>query len=351
MKKNLVKLVVATAMLLLTGVFSANLEAQQPQQPQQPQQQPRPQQPRGGMRGPGAPSLGRHYIQTTNSLRPPAENWANPTGPYKVVMEVDETLPDHTIYRPADLSAFPTKDKLPIIVMDGPGCNFDGDSFRPFWTEIASYGYLVIALGLPVPEGLGSAIFFNQDEEMKDAMDWAFAINKRKVSKYFGKIDTSHVVLMGQSCGGGHPTRLRDDKRVTGIVYWNSGFSFLWGREVGRSTIGANMGQLPAADALKTMTIPIAYFVGDTDMARQAGTNDFETSVNNPSFLGVLKIPGDSHGGTFREKNGGQFAVAGVAWLNWWTKGDQNAAKMFKGNPVGLAKDPNWIELKGKNLD
>ena len=99
------------------------------------------------------------------------------------------------------------------------------------------------------------------------------------------------------------------------------------------------------------MTVPIAYFVGDTDMARQAATADFEASDKNPTFLGVLKIPGDSHGGTFREKNGGGFGVAGVAWLNWRTKGDPNAARMFLGNTPGLSKDPNWIELKGKNLD
>lgn len=349
MKKNMSKLGVATAVLLLAGVFSFNVAAQPPQQqqPQQPQQQQAPKQRQmRSMR-----SLGKHYIQMPNSRKPSSDNWANPSGPYKVVMEVDPSLPLHTIYHPVDLSVFPTKDKLPIIVTSGPGCNFDGDSFRPFYTEIASYGYFVIAVGLPVPEGLASAIFFNEDDEVKDAMDWAFAVNKYNVSKYFGKLDTLNVVLMGQSCSGGHQTRLRDDKRITGLVYWNSGFSFLWGRPVGRSTDGKNTGQLSAADALKTMTIPIAYFVGDTDMARQAGTTDFETSEKNPTFLGVLKIPGDSHGGTFREKNGGGFGVAGVAWLNWRTKGDKEAAKMFKGNPCGLAKDPNWIELKGKNLE
>jgi hypothetical protein len=292
--------------------------------------------------GPNAPRLGRHYLQTANSLKPPAENWANPTGPYKVVMEVDESFPDHTIYRPVDLSVFPTKDKLPIIVMSGPGCDFDGDSYRPFWTEIASYGYLVIAVGLPVPDGLRAATFFNQDADMLDGIDWAFAINKRKVSKYYGKIDTLNVILMGQSCSGGHITRLVDDSRVTNLIYWNSGFTFL-ARQV--------TGQPSAADKLKTVTKPIAYFVGDTDMARQAGTTDFETNVKTPSFLGVRQIPGDSHGGTFREKNGGGFAVAGVAWLNWWTKGDQKAAKMFKGDPCGLAKDPSWIVLKAKNLN
>ncbi len=337
MKNNLSILVFVFSLLMLTGVFSLNVAAQQQrQQRMMPQMK----------------QLGQHYVQSTdNSLRPTADKWANPTGRYEVVMEVDPSLPLHTIYHPADFSVFPAKDKLPIIVTSGPGCNFDGDSFRPFYTELASYGYFVIAVGLPVPEGLASAIFFNEDEEVKDAMDWAFAVNEYDRSKYYGKLDTSHVVLMGQSCSGGHQTRLRDDERITGLIYWNSGFSFLWGRPVGRSTDGQNTGGLSAEEALKTVTVPVAYFVGDTDMARQSATNDFEASENNPAFLGVLKIPGDSHAGTFREKNGGGFGVVGVAWLNWWTKGDQEAAKMFTGNPAGLSKDPNWIELKRKNLD
>jgi dienelactone hydrolase len=339
MKKNLLKLLVATSMLLLTGVFSVNVAAQQSQQP--PAQQQQPQQRR--MMGPSAPSLGKHYLQTANSLKPPSENWANPTGPYKVVMEVDESLPLHTIYRPADLSVFPAKDKLPIVVMSGPGCDFDGDNYRPFWTEIASYGYLVIAVGLPVPEGLRAAMFFNKYEDVLDGIDWAFAINKRKVSKYYGKIDTLNVVLMGQSCGGSLITRLVDDSRVTMLVYWNSSSA--------GGMMGANTGQSSATDFHKTITKPLAYFAGGTDMARQGSTSSFEKVVKAPAFSGVREIPGDAHGGTFREKNGGGFGVACIAWLNWWTKGDQEAAKMFKGNPCGLAKDPSWIELKAKNLD
>jgi hypothetical protein len=36
-------------------------------------------------------------------LRPDPADWENPIGPYKVVMEVDKTLPHHTIYRPVNL--------------------------------------------------------------------------------------------------------------------------------------------------------------------------------------------------------------------------------------------------------
>jgi hypothetical protein len=114
---------------------------------------------------------------------------------------------------------------------------------------------------------------------------------------------------------------------------------------------GATAGQTPAEDFHQTTTKPIALFAGGTDMARQGSVASFERFVKAPAFSAVREIPGDAHGGTFREKNGGGFGVACVAWLNWWTKDNKEAAKMFQGNPCGLAKDPNWIEIKKKNLD
>jgi hypothetical protein len=48
-------------------------------------------------------------------FKPDPAKWETPTGPYKVVMEVDKTLSDHTIYRPEDLKKIPEKDKLPIL--------------------------------------------------------------------------------------------------------------------------------------------------------------------------------------------------------------------------------------------
>ena len=326
--KNLTYIKSLLAILLIAGLFSAEVTAQEQQQ-----------RPRRPMMGSIAPLLGSRYLQTENSLKPPSENWANPTGPYEVVMEIDESLPNHTLYHPVDLSAFPEKDKLPIIVMSGPGCDYDGDSYRPFWTEIASHGYFIIAVGRPVPEGLRAAIFFNTTADVKDGVDWAFAINKRQASKYYGKLDTLNVVLMGQSCGGGIMIDLVEDSRVTNLVWWNSSSRPLFGDTIQTDN-----------DFHKTITKPIAYFVGDTDMLRQASTDNFEAVAKAPVFFGVREIPGDAHGGTFREKNGGGFGVAAVAWLNWWTKGDKEAAKMFEGDPCGLEKDPKWIEIRKKNI-
>jgi hypothetical protein len=54
-------------------------------------------------------------------------------------------------------------------------------------------------------------------------------------------------------------------------------------------------------------------------MSRQAATDDYNEIVYTPVFLGVPDIPGDAHIGTFREKNGGGFGVAGIQFYNQLT--------------------------------
>lgn len=288
--------------------------------------------------------------------RPKPSDYENPTGSYEVIMEVDENLPNHTIYRPENLKNFPKKDNLPIVIMSGPGCNCDGDFYRPFWTEIASYGYIVFAVGKPMGNGHFPRPWVNTADDYLTALNWVFVENSRKGSMYFGKIDTSKVALFGQSCGGIQALRIADDPRVTTLVFWNSG-SLLMGN-VGPTdhtkalnTTSDLMGDRDLRKILLSLDIPIAYFTGDTDMARQRALDDFNELQKGPVFYAVREIPGDSHGGTYFQTNGGAFAPVGVAWLNWITKGDKKAYELFKGNPCPLAKDPKWIEIKKKKID
>ena len=74
--------------------------------------------------------------------------WGEGTGQYSAMLEEDQSLPTHTIYRPQDLSA--VKEKLPIIAWGNGGCANNGLSHRNFLMEIASHGYLAIAIGPPV---------------------------------------------------------------------------------------------------------------------------------------------------------------------------------------------------------
>src|ERR1022692_2734370 len=79
------------------------------------------------------------------------------TGPFPAIFEQDPSLPTHTVYRPQDLSK--VKGKLPIIAWGNGGCANNGLSHRNFLMEIASHGYLAIAIGPPQaapPPGQGN---------------------------------------------------------------------------------------------------------------------------------------------------------------------------------------------------
>ena len=66
------------------------------------------------------------------------------TGPYPAIKEIDPGLPEHVIYRPADLSALNGK-KLGIYSFGNGACTDDGASARLHLLDIASHGYLAIA--------------------------------------------------------------------------------------------------------------------------------------------------------------------------------------------------------------
>ncbi|MCW9706059.1 hypothetical protein [Fodinibius salsisoli] len=292
-------------------------------------------------------------LQQANSDDDPA--WGNSTGPYEVIMEVDSTLPEHTVYRPEDLSGFPSKDQLPVVIMSGPGCDNDGDSFRPFFTELASYGYLVVAAGLPVPEGARAELYHNKSEDLLAAIDWAFAENSRNTSKYFGKIDIGNVALMGHSCGGSLVMELTHDPRVTTILFWNSGA--LVKTEKGK-TASDGRWATPDDDMWRsqayavTLDIPVAYVVAEKDILLPNSLSDYQQVKDAPAFFAVCAIPENPHGGTFHEKNGGVYGEFGVGWMQWQMKGDTEAAQLFKGHPTGFEKaDSKWTEIRKKNID
>src|SRR5512147_2055496 len=70
------------------------------------------------------------------------------TGLFPALLEQDPSLPTHTVYRPQNLSK--VKGKLPIIAWGNGACVNNGLAHRNFLMEIASHGYLAIAIGPPI---------------------------------------------------------------------------------------------------------------------------------------------------------------------------------------------------------
>lgn len=273
------------------------------------------------------------------------EYWANPTGKYAVAVD-DQTLPEHTLFYPKDLASLKKNEKLPVFVMSGPGCDKTSSAFRAFFTEVASHGYMVIISGVLTEETVNTGILpKNTRDDLLTAMDWASAETVRPGSPFYGKIDADKVCAGGQSCGGFQALSIMTDPRIKLLNLFNSGLFAGNGR---MSMGGASFES--KEDAYKDLHVPIAYFVGDTDMARPNATDDFNYVGKNRAVLGVREIPGDAHAGTFREMNGGAFAPACVHWLDWNLKGIKKASKYFKGKKAVMANDPEWIVFETKNL-
>lgn len=291
------------------------------------------------------------------------------SGPFKAVMEADPGLPTHTVYRPADLARLGGA-RLPIVAWGNGACLNVGNRFRYFLSEIASHGFLAIATGPigpkeaegrassaslrgnPAPGSPGALKQLPPDAkprpadttaaQLLDAVSWAIAENARPGSKYYGRLDTGKVAVMGQSCGGVQAIDAAHDPRVTTLGVWNSGTWPSAGR--GWELAAANADK----DRVKTIRASAIYITGEpAEVAFKNADDDFALLDGVPAFRGWREDTG--HGGTYREPDGGEFAVVATAWLQWQLKGDRAAARMFAGVDCGLCRRPHW-HVKAKNL-
>ena len=82
-----------------------------------------------------------------------AQSAPETTGPYKVVMEMDPSLPEHTVYRPEQVRS--VKGKLPVVAYGNGACANAGNAFENYLAEVASHGFLVVANGPIDPKAPG----------------------------------------------------------------------------------------------------------------------------------------------------------------------------------------------------
>ncbi|HVG16372.1 MAG TPA: hypothetical protein VM935_15480 [Chitinophagaceae bacterium] len=260
------------------------------------------------------------------------------TGPYKALMLAETSLPTHTIFRPQNLSAFGTKNRLPIIVWGNGACANSPWEHVNFLSEVSSYGFLVVALGsIPQPGERGRGR--STSSQMIDGINWAIAQNGDTKSPYYNKLDIKKIAVSGMSCGGLQTLETAPDPRVTTVVVCNSG--------VLADTTNRITG-MPALtkDKLAQLHTPTLYILGgEKDIAYNNGMDDFRRINHVPVFMANMDV---GHGGTYAKPHGGEFAKVATAWYQWQLKGDKNAAKLFTGNP-GLAKNPVW-KVEKKNM-
>ena len=319
---------------------------------------------------------------------PPIAQGPPPTGsgPYAAVIEGDPGVPGHTIYRPTDLSAFKGKNSLPVVAWGNGGCANSSQFYAPFLAEIASRGFLVVAIG-PFKQpaapgggmgggmGMGSA---TKSAQLLEALDWATAENKRPDSKYYQKLNPSKFAVFGHSCGGLQALEVSPDPRVSTVLVMDSGIFGPGGPpRMGAPPAGAMPGGTPQGgspqggppaggapqagaprmppmggamtvgkDVLQKLHSPVIYIIGgEKDIAYPQAIDDFAKIDKVPVAIANLDV---GHGGTYNQPNGGEFGRVAVAWLQWTLQGDDAAGKLFIGPSCGLCGDAKWKFEKKK---
>ena len=278
------------------------------------------------------------------------------SGPYQSVLVGDPTLKTHTLYRPRDLKPFGANLKLPIVAYGNGACRNASYEVRNFLTEVASHGFLVIAIGPAIPTIAGGSYVSGptKSSQLLDAVEWAVAENARQGSELYGKVDTARVAVMGHSCGGLQAMEVSSDPRITTTVMLNSGSI---GARPAASTAAPVAGRggpggmpgMPAVtkDQLAKLHGPIAYFNGGkSDIAHDNAADDFSKIDSVPVVMANRDV--GHYPATFLEPRGGAWGQAASAWLKWQLKGDQTAARMFTGVNCGLCSDPKWTIEKKK---
>ena len=311
------------------------------------------------------------------------------TGPYKSEVVGDVSCPGFTVYRPQNLKdVVDRQGTLPVIVYANGACFNNNVEMRLLLSEVASYGYVVAAIGpydeedviaqwkgvlqSAYPETKGEVVMANGEkilpltaEERKareeqqakqreeaqkkakknkkqqaeppfrtypkmllEVLSWLTDQNASAGSEYYHCLDLDYVAAMGQSCGGAQVLGVSHDPRIKTCVMLNSG-------------IGDMEMMGTTKENLKNLHQPMFYMIGGPgDIAYANAQKDYERIADNIPV--VMLNSKDGHSGTYYEKHGGNYAKAVVKWLDWQLKGRVAQSAIFLDDEYLKMKFPEW---------
>ncbi|MBN1238379.1 MAG: hypothetical protein JXB36_07745, partial [Gammaproteobacteria bacterium] len=188
------------------------------------------------------------------------------TGPFPATAEVRAELPGHTVYRPVNWPGEP----LPLYVWGNGGCSSNGLAHAAYLRQVASQGYVVVALGVPgggPPAPADGSRDATEASQMLEAIDWAERETANEGGDFERRIDVSRIAVGGHSCGGLQALAVSDDPRVDTTLVLNSGIYITPGS--GRSRVGIDKSQLPRLHE------PVLYLTGGpSDIAHENALDD-----------------------------------------------------------------------------
>jgi len=256
------------------------------------------------------------------------------SGMFKAMAVQEQSMKDFVVYRPKDLlHAHARCGALPLLLFGNGGCSDTSLDYERMLTEVASHGYIVVAIGEMRDSLNERPIGQTASAELMRGLELMLQLNRTKGSGYYHFVDTTRMAAAGHSCGGAQVLCNAADRRLTTCLILNAGMGDM-------EMAGASRASLPK------LHTPVLYIVGGPrDVAFGNAQKDYERISHVPVCL--ANHPASGHGGTYREKFGGDYGRLVVDWLDWQLKGQQQKAKTFLSEtPDGYS---GW-ELKAKNF-
>ena len=256
------------------------------------------------------------------------------TGMFKAVAVKEQTMADFVVYRPKDLlHAHARCGALPLLLFGNGGCADTSVGYERMLTEVASHGYIVVAIGEMSDSLNERPTGQTESSELMRGLELMLQLNHTKGTDYYHFIDTTKIAAAGHSCGGAQVLCNAGDPRLKTYLILNAGMGDM-------EMAGASRASLPRLHA------PVLYIVGGPkDVAFENAQKDYARISHVPVCL--ANHPASGHGGTYYDKYGGDYGRLVIDWLDWHLKGRQENAKIFLSDkPEGYS---GW-ELKAKNF-
>ena len=256
------------------------------------------------------------------------------TGMFKAIAVKESGMPDFVIYRPKDLMhAHARCGALPLLMFANGGCMDTSIGYERMLTEIASHGYIVMAIGEMQDVRNDRKESHTPSSELKRGLDWIVQQSVTKGSDYYQNIDTARIGAAGHSCGGAQVLANAADARLKTYLILNAGMGDM-------EMAGASKASLP------NMHGPALYIVGGpSDVAFENAQKDYERITDTP--VALADHPASGHGGTYEHPYGGDYGRMVIDWLDWQLKGEKAKAAIFLDGK--LDKYEGWT-IKAKNF-
>lgn len=256
------------------------------------------------------------------------------SGLFKAIAVKEAAMPDFVVYRPKDLlHAHARCGALPVLLFGNGGCADTSVGYERMLSEVASHGYIVVAIGEMRERLDDRPTGQTESSELMRGLELMLQLNRTKGTEYYHFLDTTRIAAAGHSCGGAQVLCNAGDPRLKTCLILNAGMGDM-------EMAGASKASLPL------LHTPMLYIVGGPgDVAYGNAQKDYDRISHVPVCL--ADHPASGHGGTYHDMYGGDYGRMVLDWLDWQLRGKKEKAAIFLKGDLKNYRD--W-HMKAKNF-